>query len=314
MSEPGRSRSSRYSRRRRVRRTVLGFAVLGLIYVGAWWTFSFRSSRSYPDNSAQADLKWAQGNLSQNLAVLATASVSSPLSLPGRVVYPYSVIPGGIQTAEDLRQVSEHDRVVGSHYAGFDFHNARIVELDQPKLVYLSYRMSGKVFWTAKRISLRKGERLITDGRITARTRCANQVSETPQPTVSPAEPPAANFEKPFDGTAAQIPFPGDFNAVGPARDLSRLGPGGPPVLRSSTAPFPGGGLPPVFPPPIPSKSCVPTGSAEIKQEAAAGAGKNNPCHPHKPPPPAVPEPATMLLVSSGIAGIYWRRRKTAKK
>jgi hypothetical protein len=281
------------------------FVVLGLVCLGAWWTFSVRSSWPSRTNADNADLKWTQGNLSQNLALLARESVSAPLTVPRRVVYPYSVIPGGVQTPDDLRQVSEHDRVVGSHYSGFDFRNARIVELDQPKLVYLSYRMGDKVFWTGKRISLHKGEKLITDGSMTARTRCANRISETAQPAVSPAEPPAAKFEEPFEGTAGQIPFPGDFNALGPSRELSGLGPAGPPGLQSSgSAPFPGGGLPPVFPPPIPSKSCPP---GEVL-------GANNTCHHHKPPPPPVPEPTTMLLVSSGIAGIYWRRRKAAAK
>lgn len=305
MTDPansGRVRRSRSRQRRRVRRTVLAFALLGLVYLGAWWTFSVRSSWSSHGNSDQADLKWTQGNLSQNLAHLASASVSPPLTLPQRVVYPYSVIPGGIQTADDLRQVSEHDRLVGSHYAGFDFRNARIVELDQHKLVYLSYRMGGRVFWTGKRISLHKGEKLITDGRMTARTRCANQISEKAQPAVSPAEPPAAKFEEPFFSATGQIPFPGD-NALGPSREFSGLGGAGPPGLQtSSLAPFPGGGLPPVFPPPIPSKACPP---------GEVSTGPNSPCHHHKPPPP-VPEPATMLLVSSGIAGIYWRRRKAA--
>jgi hypothetical protein len=313
VSDPGRSvrvRRTRSSHRRRVRRTILLFATLGFISVGAWWAFSVRSTWSSRTSPDQVDLKWAQGNLSHNLALLATEAVSAPLSLPRRVVYPYSVIPGGIQTPEDLRQVSEHDRIVGSHYDGFDFHNARIVELDQPRLVYLSYRMGGKVFWTEKRINLHKGEKLITDGRMTARTRCANRISETAQPAVSPAEPPAAKFEEPFLGTAGQIPFPGDVHALG--RDFSGLGAAGPPGLQSSNyAPFPGGGLPPVFPPPIPTKACVPAG---IKEEAAAGSGRNNPCPSHKPPPPAVPEPTTMLLVSSGIAGIYWRRRKAAAK
>ena len=312
MTDPTRSvrvRRSRSRQRRRVRWTILLFAVLGFAYLGAWWIFSVRPfSRT---NSDQADLKWTQGNLSQNLALLATASVSAPLTLPRRVVYPYSVIPGGVQTPDDLRQVSEHDRVVGGHYTGFDFRHARIVELDQPKLVYLSYRMGDKVFWTGKRVSLHKGEKLITDGKTTARTRCANQISETAQPAVSPAEPPAAKFEEPFDGTAGQIPFPGDFNAVGPARELAGLGAAGPPGLQSSNfAPLPGGGLPPVFPPPIPSKGCLP---ADTKEAAAAGSGKNNPCRSHKPPPP-VPEPTTIVLVSSGLAGIYWRRRKAAVK
>ena len=220
------------------------------------------------------------------------------------MVYPYSVIPGGVQTPEDLRQVSDHDRIVGGHYAGFDFRNARIVELDQPKLVYLSYRMGDRVFWTTKRINLHKGEKLITDGRMTARTRCANQVSESPQPAVSPAEPPAAKFEEPFEGTAGQIPFPGD-NSLGSGRELSGFGAVPPPGLQSlNSAPFPGGGLPPVFPPPIPSKGCPP---GEIP------GGPNKPCH-HRPPPPPVPDPATILLVSSGLAGIYWGRRKAAAK
>jgi hypothetical protein len=186
------------------------------------------------------------------------------------------------------------------------------VELDQPRLVYLSYRMGDRIFWTARKISLRKGEKLITDGRVTARTRCANQVSEMPQPSVSLAEPPAAAFEEPFAGTAGQIPFPGDFNATGPAREYAGLGAVGPAGLQASSyAPFPGGGLPPVYPPPIPSKSCVPP---EMKEAAVARSGKSNPCPTHKPPPPAVPEPTTMLLVSSGIAGIYWRCRKAAKE
>ena len=311
MSDPGRSvrvRRTRSSRRRRVRRTVLALAALGLVYLGIWTAFAFRTSRS---SLANADLKWARGNLSQNLALLAAESVSPPLNLPPRVVYPHSVIAGGVQSPDDLRQVSEHDRIVGSHYEGFDFRNARIVELDQPRLVYLSYRQGDRVYWTAKRISLRKGEKLITDGRMTARTRCANQVSETPQLPVSPAEPPAANFERPFDGTAGRIPFPGDFNASGPARELSGLGAVGPTGVQiSRTAPFPGGGLPPVFAPPIPIKACPP---ADSKEEGVARSSNNNPCHPHKPPP-SVPEPTTWLLVSSGIAGIYWRRRNAVAK
>jgi hypothetical protein len=308
-------RTSRSRQRRRVRRTVFAFAVLGLLYLGAWWSFSVRSSwlsliRPSRPNSDQTDPGWTQGNLSQNLSLLAMKSVSSPLTVPHRVVYPYSIIPGGVRTPDDLREVSEHDRVVGSHYVGFDFRNARIVELDQPKLVYLSYRMGDKVFWTAKRVSLHKGEKLITDGKMTARVRCANRISESAQPVVSPVEPPAAKFEEPFDGTAGQIPFPGDFNATGSGREFAGLGAAGPPTLSSGTAPFPGGGLPPIFPPPLPTASCPPL---DIKDELAAGSAKSNPCPHHKPPPPPVPEPVTVLLVSSGIAGIYWRHRRAPK-
>ena len=312
-----RVRTSRSRQRRRVRRTVFTLAVLGFLYLGAWWAFSVRPSwlsliRPSRASSDATDLSWTQGNLSQNLSLLAMKSVASPLTVRRRVVYPYSIVPGGIQTPDDLREVSEHDRVVGGHYAGFNFRNARIVELDQPKLVYLSYRMGDRVYWTAKRISLHKGEKLITDGTMTARVRCGNRIAESPQPAVSPFEPPAAKFEEPFDGTAGQIPFPGDFNAAGPEREFGGLGAAGPPTLISSgTAPFPGGGLPPVFAPPIPTASCPPV---DVKEERAAGSGKSNPCPHHKPPPPPVPEPATVLLVSSGIAGMYWRHRKSKAK
>ena len=318
MSDAGRSvrvRTSRSRQRRRVRRTVFVFAVLGILYLGAWWSFSVRPSwlsliRPSRSNSDQSDISWTQGNLSQNLSLLAMKAVSSPLAVRRRVVYPYSVIPGGVQTPDDLREISEHDRVVGSHYAGFDFRNARIVELDQAKLVYLSYRMGDKVFWTAKRVSLNKGEKLITDGKMTARVRCANRISETAQPIVSPVEPPAAKFDEPFDGGLGQIPFPGDFNGTGPGRGYAGLGAAGPPTLIAGTAPLPGGGLPPIFPPPTPTASCP---SVNIKDELAVGSGKSNPCPHHKPPPPPVPEPATILLVSSGIAGIYWRHRRATK-
>jgi hypothetical protein len=214
-----RVRRTRSRRRRRVRRTVLILAMAGFVYLAAWCALSVRSSWSARASLGKGDAVWVRGNLSQNLALLAAKSVSPSLALPRRVVYPYSVVPGGVQTPEDLRQVSDHDSVVGSHYAGFDFRSARVVELDQPKLVYLSYRMGNRVFWTAKRISLHKGEKLITDGRMTARTRCANQISESPQPAVSPPNPLRRNSRshstaRPDGSHSRETSIPWDRGAV----------------------------------------------------------------------------------------------------
>ncbi len=291
-----------HRRRKRIRRIAivlavlafLGFGVRSASFIRASWR-SFSYSYLNPVNS-----HWAHGNPSQNLALLAAKSVAGPIAMPRRIVYPYSVIPGGIRTPDDLRQLSEHDPVIERHYTGFDFRNARIVELDQPKLVYLSYRIGDKVFWTTKRISLRKGEKLITDGNMTARTRCANRVSESAQKGASPEEPPAAKFEEPFLGTAEQVPFPGNLMASLAPQVFPGSGVEGPPGLLSSNLPL-GGGFPPLFPPPIPSGSCAPT-----KKGTSTGT-KLKPCPPPVTPP--IPEPGTLLLVSSGIAGIYWRHR-----
>src|SRR5207245_11322315 len=78
---------------------------------------------------------------------------------------------------------------------------------------YLSYRMRDRIFWTKKQIALRQGEKLITDGKITARTRCANRVEVLPQAAIAPDEPLADQFDDPFAerGSATKVDFPGHF-------------------------------------------------------------------------------------------------------
>jgi hypothetical protein len=297
-------RSSRSRYHRRVRRAVGVLAGVLFLTFGALWLLSHGSSwRSYA-YSNQASSQWAQGDSSQNLALLAAESVSATASMRPRVVYPYSVVPGGVESPEDLREISEHDRVVGQHYAGFDFQNAKIIALDRPKLVYLSYRLGNKIFWTSKKVSLRKGEKLITDGTTTARTRCGNQVSEAAQLGISPEEPSLEKFDQPamIGGSSMQVPFPG--------AELPGLAPQNPGNLISSLGPIPGGGLPAIYPPPIPTPVCLPTQSKE-KGEARVDAAQRNPCSTRKPAPPTIPEPGTILLVASGLAGIYLRRRKS---
>jgi hypothetical protein len=305
-----RVRRTRYRRRRQIRRLGWLLAALALIALSAQWIADSRHLH-FPASSYLSPLRsnssQAERSPSVNLAVLAAQSAGVPDAGP-RVVYPYSVVPGGVRSPEDLREVSAHDPVVAQHYEGFDFRSARIIELQEPELVYLSYRLHNKVFWTRKKVRLRKGEKLITDGRITGRTRCANRVSPTAQLGISPEEPPVEKFEQPVnpgEGSSMQAPFPGESSLVSPG-----LGPVGPPPLLSSIW-GPGSGFPPVFPPPIPCRltSVVASGgrsSKELDKEPTQPCSKKPP----KPPPPTIPEPATILLVSSGIAGIYLRYRK----
>src|SRR5258706_14496194 len=100
---------------------------------------------------------------------------------PSRPVYPYSVVPGGVEDVKELKWVAEHDPIVGAHYAGFDYARAQVVRLTLARTVYVSDRMGNRIYWTRRRVRLHKGEKLITDGRMTARRRSANRVEETPQ-------------------------------------------------------------------------------------------------------------------------------------
>ena len=298
MSQPYRRvrkrRSSRSLFRRRMRRAATALAVLTVLGAGVLWS-SFHLPSGWHASSNE-ESEWEQGDLSQNLAALAATSVSAPVPVPQRVVYPYSVVPGGILAAEELREISEHDQVVGRHYAGFDFHNAHMMELPEARLVYLSYRVGDRIFWTKHKVSLRKGEKLITDGKITARTRCANQISPVAVEAISPEEPPLEKFEEPIAmaGSAIQIPFP------------EATLPQGPQPLN----PFPGGVFPPFLPPGVPIAVCPPT---KKKEAGGVELAKVVPCTKPRPVPP-VPEPDTLLLMASGMAGVYLRYRKASSR
>jgi hypothetical protein len=226
------------------------------------------------------------------------------------VVFPYSVVPGGVTSSAELQEIAAHDPVVAEHYAGFDYKHARVVEVSQPKLVYLSYRRGDKIFWTGKQASLHKGEKLLTDGRTTARTRCGNQVSVLPQAKTSPNEPTMAELDRPDEmasGMNRMLPstFDSDLMLLDPGLPLGSSRPGnlfagGPPPGGFMPMPIGASGIstsgkPPQCQPGDTSKECNPTTLP-----------------PPPPPPPTVPEPGTVVLVVSGAAAV-WARAKSRK-
>ena len=224
-------------------------------------------------------------------------------------VYPYSVVPGGVRSVSELKRAAEHDRVVAAHYAAFNFGRARVVRLDRPRTAYVSYRIGNKVFWTRHRVTLKQGEMLITDGKITARSRCGNQVEEAPQQETSTSEPPAAKFDEPVHpatGTAfANPPAPFQTSLLNrPA--LPGLGPALP---LSMYDPFTGGSWVPLAPPPLPGVCGVgkkPTSGTVTT--SGTRKGKGDPCG--NGAGGEVPEPGTWLLVASGLAAIGWKTRQ----
>ena len=320
------------SRSRRLKKTArVGTALIALLVVvaGAWLLVSHQSESLSSDDVTFN----ASGDSGQSLASLAAQqalSQSGPSRRSVRVVYPYSIVPGGVRDARELQNATAHDPVAARHYAGFDFQKAHLIEVDQPKFVYVSYRLHDKVYWTKKKISLHKGERLLTDGKTTARTRCGNQVSEQAKNAVSPDEPPAERFEDPYladGGTAMQAPFPKELNsAVGRHFDGLGFGEQEPPPLSGSNlyGAQGGQGFAPLFPPPLPAAGCEPN-SVELGENGSDDESKETVCPPGPPrppgppvgpvpgsgPPATVPEPGTLALVASGLAGVLYRYRKS---
>ncbi len=302
-----RRRRKRRHRRHRMIRRGLGYTALVLVATTAALTAQylipqlFRAEPQVVRIQASAALPGRAPVLDQ---ILSQAQVQA------RPVYPYSVVSGGVEDAKELKWVAEHDPVVGAHYAGFDYAHAQIVRLTLARTVYVSYRIGNHIYWTSHRITLHKGEKLITDGRIAARTRCANRVEETPQQqqaeATEPTEEQLNQPERSGQGTAMQAPPANfqsallnrpqvpDFGAVGPLTPYSSFG---------------GGNFVSVAVPPLPEGLCPPVKKKGKAPELAVDVGKKR-----KPIGPCgsssvVPEPGTWILFGSGLALIAWRFR-----
>jgi hypothetical protein len=200
-----------------------------------------------------------------------------------RLVYAYSVIRGGVANPDELKHVMEYDPVVSRHFQGFDYQRAHLVRLSEKQAMYVSYRIGDRVYWTRRKVTLPLGETLITDGTIVARTRCGNRVAAVPLDAGSPLEPSSDELEWPLN-----------------LRDPDPT----PPVLATQNSGP--GKLPPAVIPPatgsgwwfIPPLVYIPSGSS-----GSSGG-----------PLAVTPEPGSLLLISSGLAAVYWRSRKTRRK
>ncbi len=193
-----RRRRSWYRRRLRIQRTLVA-VVVGILIAGACWQNLARHFSLPTLHASQVlpDSFWARQNVRKELSQMATRSVR-PVHAPNRSqVFAYSVIPGGVKDVSDLRYAAARDYVVRRHYTHFDFEHARLIRAQEAREVYLSYRIRDTVYWTRKRIRLRLGEMLLTDGNITARARCGNQISDTAKPEVSNDEPDQDALDRP---------------------------------------------------------------------------------------------------------------------
>ena len=291
-----RIRRTWYRRRLRAQRLLVAVFVGALIAAACWQNaVSYLSSSSWRGSKAAPVSFSARGSIHKNLPAVAEHTArptKTSTSISG--IYPYSVVPGGLKDASDLRYAALRDYVVRQHYAHFNFANARLLRATEAREVYLSYRIRNTVFWTRKKVRLHPGELLLTDGKITARARCGNQISDAAKPEVSDEEPAVDVLDQPIL-VADAPPFPARPALVAQG-------------LPGAAAPpdFFGGGF--VFPyapigVPLPSGGCAISGDTRI----------DGVCHHkrHHKPPPVSPEPSTMILISSGLALILWRYRRS---
>jgi hypothetical protein len=306
-----RRRTHRHRRNRRIRRLCLAAAVslvaasasiVALSYLGP---SLFRARQTAPSTFEESETSRDQVTLNN---VLSQAQ-------PSRPVYPYSVVPGGVEDAKELKWVAEHDPIVAAHYAGFDYAHAQVVRLTLARTVYMSYRIGNRVYWMRHRVRLHKGEKLITDGRMTARGRCANRVEEKPQQQASPNEPAPEAFDKPVqsgEGTAMRSPEVPFQSALLNRPPTPGFDPGGPLSLYN---PFTGGSGLAISPPPLPLGVCGPVpvkngGTGRTTSTSGSnGKKKPGPCGSTGTPSP-VPEPATWVMLISGLAAIGWQARR----
>lgn len=245
----------------------------------------------------------------------------------GRAVYPYSVVPGGVKSPEELREAVARDPVVASHYRNFDLRKAHVVRLHSARAVYVSYRLHNDIFWTSKRLRLPAGEKLITDGVHFARTRCGNRISTLPREKVSPLQPPLPTLETPapstinYGGVLPSGSVPTSWSAppslsIPPVETEQPVPPLAPPAV--SGTPFggliiPTGGL--LIPACVQPSNTRKRGSAPSNDSPCAPVppcppsktppGSRTPCN---PPVSATPEPGTLLLFLTGAAYLAYRR------
>jgi hypothetical protein len=307
-----RRRTSRHRRNRATRRVLLFALCAGLAIGFSSVALSHLSPSLFQSSKAAGPDREA---VEASREVLLRAEQESLRQMELRPVYRYSVVPGGVKDVAELKWAAEHDPVVRSHYAGFDYDHARVVRLVLARTAYVSYRIGNKIYWTRNRVTLKKGETVITDGKITARSRCANRVEEVPQQATSTLEPPPLKFEEPVQpltGTAFANP-PVPFQSA----LLNRPGiPGlGPALTLSSYDPFGNGTWVPFAPPPLPGVCGVgkkKSGSGGTQGAPTKNGKKGNPCGGGGGG--EVPEPSTWLMVVTGLAAIYWMaRRKLAR-
>jgi hypothetical protein len=233
--------------------------------------------------------------------------------VPDRIVYPYSVVPGGIADPAAAAEAAI-DPVVRQHYAGFELKRANMVDNPAPLFAHVSYRRGDRIFWTRNKVRIPRGERLLTDGAHLIRARCGNRIADLPRGDVEPVAEAVADrvLDDPIlEQESAAEPIPPEALSIPFSLSLA-LDP--PPVLHVDnwTSLAFQANVPPGLhwvPSILPAYGPV-IGGVTIVPNEILPPGESRP-QSERDPSTEVPEPATPLLIGSGLlAGFLLYRRR----
>jgi hypothetical protein len=210
----------------RLKKRLAAVGLLGVAACAALFALEARETASPLAARAQA----AAAAVTPAPAVLRTAAQVETKKT--RRVYPYSIVPGGVLDRQELTHAVVVDKVVAEHYAAFEAGKATVRTVDKPRGVYVSYRKGDKVFWTAKKLQLARGETLLSDGQNEIRTRCGNRISDVPQLPVEARGPSEEELDSSVEqaqedeGTVEQVGYAADTNPAGHGYQLQTFGAG----------------------------------------------------------------------------------------
>ena len=160
-----------------------------------------------------------------------------------RTVYPFSVIPGGVYSAEELAAAVATDPAVSAHYGDVTPAAMHVETVDAPRAAYMSYRIGDQIYWTKRKLALHDGERVLSDGSVTVRARCGNRLSDEPLLPTSDAEPPVEVFESEPAPPVVAAPVAALPNDIGPRLSVDAVPPLAPP-FEALSGPGSSGPLP----------------------------------------------------------------------
>jgi hypothetical protein len=238
-----------------------------------------------------------------------------------RKVYPYSIGAGGARTVQEAKRAMS-DPAVQFHYAAFDLKNLRQVTLTSDLVGYVSYRYGDKIFWTTKKLRLKAGETVFTDGQHIARGRCLNCYSAMPMMPTRRTEPSESTLDSPVEVPLIALAFPNLPLPVaeprilpGPHSEVAPVIPAGTGGGGGAAGGHPGFGFFPILPiiPPIHRHHPTNNTASNVVPPPVTPSG------PLPPPVTVVPEPDYVwMLIAAFLAlavlgGIKSRRAGQAR-